>query len=69
MSLDLSTKTLSRYQVIDQTFPVLTDNVAIMIPYPEIGNGLSLTISTSAIIVRLHRESILFYVIATHFNF
>lgn len=60
ISLELSTKTLIRYQVIDQTFPLMTDNVAIMIPYPEKGNCFSLTMSTSTIIVNNKMNAYLF---------
>ena len=44
-------KTLATDKVIDQTFPVMMDNVAIMIPYPKRANSFSLNMSTSTIIV------------------
>ena len=53
VSPDVSTNTLSRYQVVDQTFPILTDRLAIMIPYPKMENGLSFAVSTSSTIVKI----------------
>ncbi len=52
-------KTLSRSHVVDQTFPVLTDNLAIMIPYPETESSVSLTISPAFSIVSLQIKRIL----------
>ncbi len=57
MSFFLTPKTLPRSQVVDQIFPVLSDNLAIMIPYPKQESGISLTVSTSFTIVIIHCDS------------
>ncbi len=58
MSFFLTPKTLARSQVVDQIFPVLSDNLAIMIPYPKVENGISLPDSSSLTIVNMHHELI-----------
>ncbi len=56
MSFFLNPKTLSRSQVVDQIFPVNSDNLAIMIPYPDIERGSSLGISTSFNTVNIRQK-------------
>ena len=63
---DVAIKTLSRYQTVDQTFPVVTDHMAIMIPYPKIENGLLFAVSTSSTIVLYYKTNCFYYIILNH---
>ena len=63
MSFEFSPVALARYPVIDQTYPSMTDNLAIMIPYPEKENKFSLKmLSTSTITVtKINKKQIHFF--------
>ena len=43
--------TSAGFPVMDQSFPIITDNVAIMIPYPKALYGTRLSVSTGSAIV------------------
>lgn len=62
MTMCIGPPTLSRSQVVDQSFPIIADNLAIMIPYPELGNDLQLTVTSSLTIVFIfHKCKILIF--------
>lgn len=70
MAMSIGPPTLSRSQVVDQSFPIIVDNLAIMIPYPEPGNDLQLTVTSSSTVVIIFQDNICFFIkTGRHYSF